>query len=329
MELIRRRVVAAAADPSAAPITALITGANSGIGFALARILAGLGVRVLLGCRHAGRGRDAVAKIKAANPSADVRLLLIDVSDPVSVSRATAALQTEPSLLGTTASARHIDYVFLNAGVMPVGSKRWDVPIRAFFACRMPLFFETGRCSPASAHFLQQPIDDAVACGAPSLFATHVLGHVMLVEQLVAAGLLADVPASPAGAKGASKGSSSSGGAGSMPADEASSALGSRAARIMWTSSRAACAPHLDWSHIAPPAAPGEKSSFQKLWAAPSPVRRHGETYGEAKHAADLVNAALGRRLPHPCFSICPGAVDTEIMPPFFKPFLALFTALR
>lgn len=324
MEIIKRRVAAASADPSAPPITALITGANSGIGFALARILSGAGVRVLLGCRHSGRGRDAVAKIKAANPSADVRLLLIDVSDPVSVSRATAALQGDASLLGP-GPVKHIDYLFLNAGVMPVGSKRWDIPVRAFFTCAMPLFFETGRCAPASAHFLQQPVDDAVACGAPSLFATHVLGHVMLVEQLVAAGLLADLPSSSAAAKG-----SASSSAAAMPSDSAPAPLGSRSARIMWTSSRAACAPFLDWQHIAPPAAPGEKSPFQQAWAGPRPSKRHGETYGEAKHAADLVNAALGRRLhQHPCFTICPGAVDTEIMPPFFKPFLALFTALR
>lgn len=257
-----------------------------------------------------------------------MRLLLIDVSDPISVSRATAALQSDASLLG---SCKHIDYLFLNAGVMPVGSKRWDIPVRAFFAAAMPLFFETGRCSPASPHFLQQPVDDAVACGAPSLFATHVLGHVMLAEQLVAAGLLADLP-SPSSSAGAKGSSSSSASAAAMPSDAApssSSSLGSRAARIMWTSSRAACAPALHWQHIAPPAAPGEKSPFQQGWAGPNPSKRHGETYGEAKHAADLVNAALGRRLPHPCFTICPGAVDTEIMPPFFKPFLALFTALR
>jgi len=343
--LLREKVVAAKAHGH--PVTALITGANSGIGFALARSLSSEGVRVLLGCRNLARGNDAVAKIKAAVPGADVRLLTIDVSDPVSVLAATERLRSDDSLLGTT---KHIDFLFLNAGVMPVAVKRWDVSARAFLTGRIGHFFETGRATPASPHFLQQPPDDAVACGAPSLFATHVLGHALLVEQVAAAGLLNDI-AAPAAAGGAGKaaaageqtasrasaseskeaaGSATSLGRSSaaVAAAAAADAPGSRLGRVIWTSSRAACGPKLQWQHLEPPAAFGKPSQFEQHWLG-GERRRHGETYGEAKHAADLLNAALGRKLPFPCLSICPGAVDSEIMPAFFKPFLFIFKGLR
>jgi NAD(P)-dependent dehydrogenase (short-subunit alcohol dehydrogenase family) len=329
-------------------VTALITGANSGIGFALARSLSSEGVRVLLGCRNLARGNDAVAKIKAAVPGADMRLLTIDVSDPVSVLAATERLRSDDSLLGAT---KHIDFLFLNAGVMPVAVKRWDVSARAFLTGRIGHFFETGRATPASPHFLQQPPDEAVACGAPSLFATHVLGHALLVEQVAAAGLLNDIDASAAGGgagkaaaagkqttasrqgsaseskEAAAAGSDSARGR-STAAAVAADAPGSRLGRIIWTSSRAACGPKLQWRHLEPPAAFGKPSQFEQHWLG-GERRRHGETYGEAKHAADLLNAALGRKLPFPCLSICPGAVDSEIMPAFFKPFLFIFKGLR
>jgi NAD(P)-dependent dehydrogenase (short-subunit alcohol dehydrogenase family) len=341
--LLREKVVTAKAQGH--PVTALITGANSGIGFALARSLSSEGVRVLLGCRNLARGNDAVAKIKAAVRGADVRLLTIDVSDPGSVLAATERLRSDDSLLGTT---KHIDFLFLNAGVMPVAVKRWDVSARAFLTGRIGHFFETGRATPASPHFLQQPPDEAAACGAPSLFATHVLGHALLVEQVAAAGMLNDIAAAPPAAGGAGnvaaagKQSASRGSAASESKDAASGASlgrasaaavaadapGSRLGRVIWTSSRAACGPKLQWQHLEPPAEFGKPSQFQQHWLG-GERRRHGETYGEAKHAADLLNAALGRKLPFPCLSICPGAVDSEIMPAFFKPFLFIFKGLR
>ena len=66
--------------------TALVTGANKGIGRETARRLAQLGMTVLVGARDRARGEHAVATLREGTP--DVHLVLLDVSDPASVARA-------------------------------------------------------------------------------------------------------------------------------------------------------------------------------------------------------------------------------------------------
>jgi phosphoribosylaminoimidazole (AIR) synthetase len=56
---------------------ALITGANSGIGWDAARVLAGRGATVLLACRSAERGSEAVARIAALSPQANLQFLAL------------------------------------------------------------------------------------------------------------------------------------------------------------------------------------------------------------------------------------------------------------
>jgi NAD(P)-dependent dehydrogenase (short-subunit alcohol dehydrogenase family) len=69
-------------------ITALVTGANKGIGLETARRLAGLGMTVLVGARDRGRGESAVARLRTSSP--DVHFVLLDVADDASVARAAA-----------------------------------------------------------------------------------------------------------------------------------------------------------------------------------------------------------------------------------------------
>lgn len=250
------------------PMSVLVTGANSGIGFALCELLAGAGLRVILACRSKERGTAAVEKIRAKVPAADIHLLLVDVSDPVSVLNAVASLKAGPLLRVAAGKGEpHLDLLCLNAGIMPVARHRWDVPVLAFLLGRLGFFFETGRWSATSSHFLQQPVDTPVACGAPSLFATHVLGHVLLAEECKSL-LLVD---------------SATGG---LPP--------SRLGRIVWTSSRAASAVMLRWESLAPPAAPGQPSGLETDIAAGV---QHTETYGQAKHSLDLLNVRVRVRV--------------------------------
>lgn len=65
--------------------TALVTGANKGIGKHIARLLAAEGLTVYVGARDAGRGQRAVEEIGAG-----ARLLILDVSDPDGIVQAAA-----------------------------------------------------------------------------------------------------------------------------------------------------------------------------------------------------------------------------------------------
>ena len=59
---------------------ALVTGANKGIGFEVARQLAASGCSVLLGARNSALGDEAAATLK--RDGCDVRYLSIDLDDP-------------------------------------------------------------------------------------------------------------------------------------------------------------------------------------------------------------------------------------------------------
>ena len=86
--------------------TALVTGANKGIGFEVARELARLGLRVFLGARNAEAGQAAAKKLKSAG---DVTFLQIDVSKPESIRAAAEEISRHSDRL---------DVLVNNAGVL-------------------------------------------------------------------------------------------------------------------------------------------------------------------------------------------------------------------
>src|SRR5580765_8282446 len=59
---------------------ALITGANKGLGFEMARQLGQAGVTVLLGARDRAKGEAAAAKLR--DEGLDAEFLLLDVTNP-------------------------------------------------------------------------------------------------------------------------------------------------------------------------------------------------------------------------------------------------------
>ena len=65
--------------------TIVITGANSGLGFETAFVLAGKGAEVILAVRNASKGEKAVDRITAAHPKANVSVMPLDLSDLSSI----------------------------------------------------------------------------------------------------------------------------------------------------------------------------------------------------------------------------------------------------
>jgi NAD(P)-dependent dehydrogenase (short-subunit alcohol dehydrogenase family) len=86
---------------------ALVTGANKGIGFEVARQLTEKGFRVFAGARNGKAGRAAVQKIGPA-----ATFLKIDVSDPASIRQSAAELAK---------MVDHLDALVNNAGIIVDG----------------------------------------------------------------------------------------------------------------------------------------------------------------------------------------------------------------
>ncbi|WP_225990787.1 SDR family oxidoreductase [Enterobacter hormaechei] len=87
--------------------TALITGANKGIGLAIAKGLARQGFRVWITARDRRRGEEAVQYLQAEGLT--VQLLIMDVTDDVSVQQAAATLSS---------ATNSLDILVNNAGVL-------------------------------------------------------------------------------------------------------------------------------------------------------------------------------------------------------------------
>ena len=88
---------------------ALITGANSGIGFATARALADRGAHVVLACRNAAKARGAADELESDLDRSSIEILALDLADLVAVRRAAEQF---------LAAHARLDLLINNAGVM-------------------------------------------------------------------------------------------------------------------------------------------------------------------------------------------------------------------
>ncbi len=86
--------------------TALITGANRGLGFAMAEKLGSMGMKIIMACRQKASGEKAVEALKAKN--IDAELCVVDVGDVAQIEAA-----------GKEIAAKHpvIDVLINNAGI--------------------------------------------------------------------------------------------------------------------------------------------------------------------------------------------------------------------
>lgn len=97
---------------------AIVTGANSGLGYETARGLAQTGMKVIMACRNAQKGEEAINAIKKETPNADLDLMLLDLGDLKSV-RAFADNYKQ--------NYKRLDLLINNAGIMiPPFSKTND-----------------------------------------------------------------------------------------------------------------------------------------------------------------------------------------------------------
>jgi len=94
--------------------TALVTGANKGIGKHIARLLAAEGFTVYVGARDADLGRRAVEEIDG-----DARLLVLDVTDA-------------DSIAGAAAQVDRLDVLVNNAGISPTTAAPTEAGVEEF-----------------------------------------------------------------------------------------------------------------------------------------------------------------------------------------------------
>lgn len=121
---------------------AVITGANSGIGYYTALELGRAGANVIIACRDSGRGDAALKQLRNEAPGASFRLELLDLSDLLSV-----RLFAERYL----ATDEQLDILVNNAGIMALPQRELTVDgfERQFGTNHLGHFALTGLLLPA------------------------------------------------------------------------------------------------------------------------------------------------------------------------------------
>lgn len=94
---------------------AIITGANGGLGYEIARRLSGAGATVMLAVRDGRKGEAARRSIKAEHPAAQVMVEELDVVDLAAIARFAEARRSDE---------RPIDLLIHSAGIMAVPTRQ-------------------------------------------------------------------------------------------------------------------------------------------------------------------------------------------------------------
>jgi NAD(P)-dependent dehydrogenase (short-subunit alcohol dehydrogenase family) len=91
--------------------TAIVTGANSGLGLVSVRELARRGARVVLACRNTQKGEEALRAVEAAAPGSQVELAALDLGD-------LASIESFAEWFRSSHGQDGLDLLINNAGVM-------------------------------------------------------------------------------------------------------------------------------------------------------------------------------------------------------------------
>src|SRR5690348_2854339 len=97
--------------------TAVVTGANAGLGLQAARVLAARGAHVVLACRNLDRAGQAAKRIAAESPAAGPSVVCLDLASQSSVRAAAEEIR---------ARFPQLDLLINNAGVMEVPCQRTE-----------------------------------------------------------------------------------------------------------------------------------------------------------------------------------------------------------
>ena len=97
--------------------TALVTGANAGLGLEISRVLARRGARVLMACRNQQKAEAAAAELRADHPTGLVEVRSLDLARIATIDELAAQLLEEETTL---------DLLVNNAGLMAVDESRTE-----------------------------------------------------------------------------------------------------------------------------------------------------------------------------------------------------------
>ncbi len=103
--------------PNLAGKTAIVTGANSGLGFEITKVLAQHGARVIMACRNLDKANVAADAIRQSRPQGDIEVVSLDLASLKSV-RSFASEFLEKST--------HLDLLINNAGLMAINENRTE-----------------------------------------------------------------------------------------------------------------------------------------------------------------------------------------------------------
>jgi len=101
--------------PDQSDRVAVVTGANSGLGYHVALALAVAGAEVVLACRNTDKAQSAIASIRAFAPAASVTFTRLNLADLASVAAFADSFRSEHDRL---------DLLINNAGLMAVDQSR-------------------------------------------------------------------------------------------------------------------------------------------------------------------------------------------------------------